>query len=142
MPGAHRSLTGGTEMKIYGIRYPVVFANVQRSSRTDFEKLMIQQTQRVNEQARMRKAEQHRREAEHKGDERPKKPLLPIQKHLDIDPLRYSRYLTYKKHIPTNRYYCQVVNASTKQVVREIPPVDELDRIARWNEYIRMLYRH
>ncbi|MBN2071822.1 MAG: flagellar protein FlaG [Candidatus Krumholzibacteriota bacterium] len=48
-----------------------------------------------------------------------------------------TRELAYKKHPGTNKYYVRVQDAETKEIVREIPPPEELDRIARLVKYLQ-----
>ncbi len=52
----------------------------------------------------------------------------------------YSRKLNYKKHKATDRYFVRVIDESSNEVVREVPPREELDRIAKMLQYLRTKY--
>jgi uncharacterized FlaG/YvyC family protein len=54
-----------------------------------------------------------------------------------IDADKYRRSLNYQRHGATERYYVKVINASTDKVVREVPPSEELDRIAAIMNFLR-----
>jgi len=47
------------------------------------------------------------------------------------------RELAYKKHEATNKYYVRVRDAETKEIVREVPAPEDLDRIARLVRYLQ-----
>ena len=45
----------------------------------------------------------------------------------------------FQLHEDLNRYYVEVVDQKTKEVVREIPPKDFLDMIAKMTEFLGVL---
>ncbi len=109
-----------------------------RSEMSNFERVRLEQTRRLAQEARARKIEQEQRQLEL---EKKRQAMSLIFEHrFSIDPLKYTRELSYRKHLPTHRYYCQVINVSTEKVIREVPPVEQLDRVARWKQFIQMLY--
>ncbi len=58
-----------------------------------------------------------------------------------INPDGLRRNLTYLKHRASNSYFVRVIDASTDKVIREVPPEEQLDRIARMREFIASHYR-
>jgi len=105
---------------------------------TNFEKVRVEQTRRISTSQHERRIEEERRQIER---QRKQEALKLIYEHrFEIDPYKYARELSYRKHFPTKRYYCQVINVSTDEVIREVPPEEQLDRVARWRQFIQMLY--
>ncbi|MBN1164707.1 MAG: flagellar protein FlaG [Candidatus Krumholzibacteriota bacterium] len=54
-----------------------------------------------------------------------------------LNPVSYSRDLSFVKHRPSNSYYVRVIDGETQEVIREIPPPDELDRITKMVKYLK-----
>ena len=57
-----------------------------------------------------------------------------------VDPDRYRRNLDYTKHSATGRYFVKVIDSSSGEVIREVPPEGQLDRMARIRDLIRKAY--
>ena len=88
---------------------------------------------RVEEAGRLIKITGSRKKPEHK----------PQPEHFEhqvetAPPATYSRDLSYIKHRPTNRYYARVIDAATREVVREIPPPEELDRKVEMLKFLKL----
>jgi len=112
--------------------------DASRPEMTNFERMRLEQTRRLADEAHARKIQEEQRQLE--LEKKREAMSLVFEHRFTVDPLKYTRELSYRKHLPTHRYYCQVINASTEKVIREVPPVEQLDRVARWREFIRMLY--
>jgi len=125
-------------MRIVSIASISLDTKTAHSASTNFEKVRIEQTRRISTSQHERKIEEERRQIERQRKQEALR--LIYEHHFEIDPYEYARELSYRKHLPTKRYYCQVINVSTEEVIREVPPEEQLDRIARWRQFIQMLY--
>jgi flagellar protein FlaG len=65
------------------------------------------------------------------------KKLRRETREAEMEYASYSRRLNYKKHQATDRYFVRVIDSSSDEVVREVPPQEELDRIAKMLQYLR-----
>lgn len=79
----------------------------------------------------------NRRRAEKLKREEEIKKLRREAREAEMEYASYSRRLNYKKHQATDRYFVRVIDSSSDEVIREVPPKEELDRIAKMLQYLR-----
>jgi uncharacterized FlaG/YvyC family protein len=85
----------------------------------------IRKVREVREQQRAERARKKRKRAESR---------------IRIGSITYTKSLSHIKHSGSGRYYVRVINRDTREVVREVPPHQELDRISRMRSFLREAY--
>jgi len=66
--------------------------------------------------------------------------IIMDSRDCNLDPDKYRRNLDYTKHSGTGKYFVRVIDSSSGEVIREVPPEGQLDRMARIRDLIRKAY--